>query len=193
MHSHVQAKHRKCDEMSACREGGGALNADDDRCRTRVRRAFREENGDGGPFLGVAMAFTGRPRRHQSPRNRHKLQRRKERSTKNTQSSTPLCGTVAINLHGPTAGSIHPVNSWEKGKTARSHTCSSGRQLGSAVNNRSTVQKTSTRNLSEPVVDVVVVWCWCWCCCCFTVVSCCCVWLLCFVVFRLDRVDRMFE
>ena len=152
VHSHVQAKHRKCDEMLACREGGGALNADDGRCRTRVRRAFREENGDGGPFWESLWPLKNWAPSTSSESAEPPQASTTPRSTKNTQS-----GTVAINLHGPTAGSKHPVNSWEKGKTARSHTCSSGRQLGSAMNNRSTVQKTSTRNLSEPVVVVVVV------------------------------------
>ena len=35
---HLQAEHRKCHEMTACREGGGARSADH-RCGTRVRRA----------------------------------------------------------------------------------------------------------------------------------------------------------
>ena len=79
---HWQAEHWQCHEMSAFREGGGAKSADHRR-RTWVRRA--------GVFpkvawtkwrwrapLGIYVAFTERLRRHQSTRNRQKLQRREE-------------------------------------------------------------------------------------------------------------------
>ena len=65
------------------REGGGAKSADH-RCRTRVRRAVCPQRClnniemEGPIGSGVFVAFHERPRRHQSPRNRQKLQRRKE-------------------------------------------------------------------------------------------------------------------